>query len=246
MIGRGRFVGFAATAAVAVPLLAAAGSGLPGFGDYRGPYGDLADIAGVTLRHATNAVTALVFDLRAFDTLGEEFILFAAVSAVTLLLRDAETGPDVPDHPRRRGDAVRLFGRIFVPLLALFGITLALHGQVTPGGGFQGGATIGTALLLIWLTDGHAAFARIAREQPLEIMEVVGVGGYALVGLSSLAAGAPFLANLLPAGTPGDILSAGQVPVISVLVGLAVTGGFGVMFRKFLDALRRGIHGGEP
>ena len=36
------------------------------------------------LRPATDIVTALNFDIRAFDTLGEEFILFASVAGVAL------------------------------------------------------------------------------------------------------------------------------------------------------------------
>ena len=60
---------------------------LPHFGHAHELYGALANRTEPTLRHATDVVTALNFDLRAFDTLGEEFILFASVSGVALLLR---------------------------------------------------------------------------------------------------------------------------------------------------------------
>jgi multisubunit Na+/H+ antiporter MnhB subunit len=36
---------------------------------------------------ANNAVTAVVFDYRGFDTLGEATVLFAAVTGVALILR---------------------------------------------------------------------------------------------------------------------------------------------------------------
>lgn len=36
---------------------------------------------------ANNAVTAVVFDYRGYDTLGEATVLFAAVTAVALILR---------------------------------------------------------------------------------------------------------------------------------------------------------------
>jgi multisubunit Na+/H+ antiporter MnhB subunit len=36
---------------------------------------------------AINAVTAIVFDFRGYDTLGESFVLFTAVSGATVILR---------------------------------------------------------------------------------------------------------------------------------------------------------------
>src|SRR5207237_10448008 len=51
--------------------------GLPAFGHYRNVYGLLVDKVEPGLRHATDIVTALNFDIRPFDPLGEGFILFA-------------------------------------------------------------------------------------------------------------------------------------------------------------------------
>src|SRR5207248_2880849 len=62
-------------------------TGLPDFGHWHGVYGLVVNGTELTERHATDFVTALNFDLRAFDTLGEEFILFASVTGVVLLLR---------------------------------------------------------------------------------------------------------------------------------------------------------------
>ena len=66
---------------------------LPPWGDYRGPYGDVISRVGVYERHATDAVNAINYDYRGFDTLGEEFILFTAVIGVMMLLRREK---DVP------------------------------------------------------------------------------------------------------------------------------------------------------
>src|SRR5690242_21222265 len=80
---------------IAAPVLAALGgillwglSRAPAFGEFHGAYGDLLNRIAVPQRHATNVVTAIVFDYRGFDTMGEEFILFASVVGVVLLLRD--------------------------------------------------------------------------------------------------------------------------------------------------------------
>jgi multicomponent Na+:H+ antiporter subunit B len=66
-------------------------TGVQGFGHYDGVYGLLLNHTAVVERHATNVVMAVTFDYRGFDTLGEEFILFAAVMSVALLLREEHT-----------------------------------------------------------------------------------------------------------------------------------------------------------
>src|SRR3954454_7733582 len=71
---------------------------LPGFGHYPGPYGTVINGVAVTQRHATDLVAAVNFDYRAFDTLGEEFILFAAVLGIIVLLRAMRGEGESPPH----------------------------------------------------------------------------------------------------------------------------------------------------
>ncbi|MDP1222791.1 hypothetical protein Q6313_26710, partial [Klebsiella pneumoniae] len=61
----------------------------------RGPYADLAPKIMLDERHVSNAVTGVTFDLRGFDTLGEEFILFAAALGAAVLLRAQRTEKEV-------------------------------------------------------------------------------------------------------------------------------------------------------
>ena len=42
--------------------------------------------------HAVNAVTAVVFDFRGYDTMGEAFILVTAISGAMVILRRKEKG----------------------------------------------------------------------------------------------------------------------------------------------------------
>ena len=96
MRSRGRLVVFAIGALGVAALLVWGLGGVPDFGHYRGPYGDILNRNAVQERHATNVVNSVTFDYRGIDTAGEEFILFAAVMGVTLLLRrqrQEEEGP---------------------------------------------------------------------------------------------------------------------------------------------------------
>jgi multicomponent Na+:H+ antiporter subunit B len=47
--------------------------------------------------------------------------------------------------------------------------------------------------------------------------------------------GAAFFENFLGKGTPGELLSAGTIPLSNAAVGLAVTGGFVFMLSEFLQ-----------
>src|SRR5204862_8354520 len=103
---------------LALPAIGAFGAflawgftGLAPFGRFHGFYGQLLNAIALPQRHTTNTVTAVVFDYRGIDTMGEELILFASVVGVVLLLR--ETGrPTRADIARDqvRSDALHVFG----------------------------------------------------------------------------------------------------------------------------------------
>ena len=60
---------------------------LPGFGNYPGPYGDIINRVAVAQTNATGVVSAVNFEYRGFDTVGEEFILFVAATGMAVVLR---------------------------------------------------------------------------------------------------------------------------------------------------------------
>ncbi len=217
--------------------------GLPAFGDFHGVYGLLVDHVEPGQRHATDVVTALNFDLRAFDTLGEEFILFASVSGVALLLRhlrdedeDLESSRSVADH-RFAGasDALRVLSLVLIPLLVSLGVYLALHGALTPGGGFQAGVVLAAGPLVILLAGRYLALKRVAPRWMLEAADATGAAAYALIGVGGLIFASVYLKNFLPLGTSGQLLSAGMMPLNSIAVGLEVTGAFLLTWTEFLD-----------
>ena len=219
---------------------------LPGFGKYPGPYGDVINQVAPFERQITNVVTAINFDYRALDTLGEEFILFAAVSGIVLLLRgtrgeSVDSPPQPPVDGRRieaRSDAISLLSLILVAVTNLFGIYMILHGTLTPGGGFQGGAILGTASMLVYLAAGYQAYRKSTTKELTEVAEAIGAGSYALIGAGSMLAGQTFLANVLPLGARDSLISGGDIPLINFAVGLEVAAGFALLFVEFLEETR--------
>ena len=201
--------------------------GLPGFGNYPGPYGIIINKIAVSQTNATGVVSAVNFEYRGFDTVGEEFILFMAATGVSVVLRHLRGERERPgleagldgDRPAA-SDAVRQAALVFVGPVLLMGWYLASHAQTSPSGGFQGGVVLATAFFLIYLSGGILTFRRISPVDLTDAVEAAGAGGFAAVGIAAVLMSLPFLDNYLPLGIkPGAVSSSGTIALISFHVG---------------------------
>lgn len=217
-------------------LFAWAIAGMPAFGDYHGPYGFVLNRVVVPLRHTTNVVMGTNFDVRGIDTMGEEFILYAAIVGVTLLLRDDARSRRAERHTRRLpSDAVRLVGVVMIGGGLLVGLWLVAFGYVTPGGGFQGGVLVAGAILLLYLVGNHRDYRPFRNERVLDPLEALGAGGYVVIGLAALASGAAFLTNLFGFGITGTLASGGSIALLNWASAIAVTVAMVILFAEFLE-----------
>jgi multicomponent Na+:H+ antiporter subunit B len=271
---------FAVGAVVLAVVLVHGLAGLPAFGDYHGVYGTVLNRVTVPQRHATDVITAINFDFRGLDTMGEEFILFAASIGLVVLLReqrdehvdpgraaeagDPEQSGDADSHPDQSSDAgshaeppahdgghrphtspaLLATGRWLVGPLLVLGVYIVTHGQLTPGGGFQGGVVLAAAVILVFVAGGRVAMAPIRPTGAAEALEAVGAGGYVVIGIAGLIAGMRFLSNFLPLGTVGSLLSSGTITSLSTIVGLEVAGALTLIVSEFVD--QRLLVGGRP
>jgi multicomponent Na+:H+ antiporter subunit B len=170
---------------------------------------------GVAETGAVNIVTSVVVNYRALDTLGEVTVLFVASLGLGALLY---AGKDGSGNKQRASLIVRTGSRILFPLILLFGAYIFVHGHLTPGGGFQGGAVIASAFLLQYLA--YRSY-RIDR-QKFSVVESISGSVFVVVGLLGLAIGGYFLSNFLGKGVPYSLFSAGVIPVLYVAIGLKV------------------------
>lgn len=234
---RVRLAAFGASLLVLAGLLAWGVAGLPHFGEFGGAYGEILNRTAVGQRHATNVVATVVFDYRGLDTLGEEFILFAAVMGVAMLLREARDKASERPYDEERSEAVRAVGLTAVAATLLLGLSIAAHGYITPGGGFQGGATCASALALLYVAGRYRAYRRVSPVPLLELAEGVGAGGYAAMGIAGLLTGAAFLENVLPLGSAGQLPAAGTIAFLNAAAALAIAAALALLFHEFLEEL---------
>ncbi len=192
---------------------------------YWHPWAELMGVARYYVSHelselgATNLVTAIVVTYRGLDTLGEVTVLFLAATGVSILFKQSHHHP-VPLHPERpSSEILQTATQLLTPFIIMFGVYIFINGHLTPGGGFQGGAVIASAVLLLFLTFPQYRL----NHKILKIIESISGATYVFIGLLGLFLAGGFLDNhIIALGTPGRILSAGAIPFIYLCIGLKV------------------------
>jgi multicomponent Na+:H+ antiporter subunit B len=167
---------------------------------------------------AANIVTSVVVGYRAFDTLGEVTVLFvAAVGLGAVLAAGARSKEREEVEP---ASLVLTTGcRLLFPLVLLFGAYVFIHGHLTPGGGFQGGAVVASAFLLVYLGCRGRRVGRVSST----VAESLSGLAFVVIGLVGLTVGGGyFLENFMPHGVLNQVWSAGIIPVIYIAVGFKV------------------------
>ena len=171
---------------------------------------------------ASNAVTAMIISYRGFDTLGESCVLFLAVTSVLMLLLRDKKNTDERDLERlaredavleQHGDVIlRQAGLILTPFIFLFAIYVLLNGEVSPGGGFSGGAILGAGLILFSCAFGPRRVRIIMNRRIYSAARTFCLVLYALLYGAYIFIGANGLPNYLE----------GMILLIDMAVGLVV------------------------
>jgi multicomponent Na+:H+ antiporter subunit B len=171
---------------------------------------------GIEETGAVNIVTSVVVSYRGFDTLGEVTVLFIAAIGLGAVLT-ASTEREM--RKTQPASLVLYTGcRLLFPLILIFGTYIFIHGHLTPGGGFQGGAVIASGFLLIYLGCRERRISRTASN----LAESLGGLTFVVIGLLGLVFGSYFLLNFLPKGTANALFSAGIIPIIYIAIGFKV------------------------
>lgn len=190
---------------------------------------------GVQENQGANIVTSIVVNYRGFDTLGEVTVLFLSVAGAGFVLR--RTGGNRRAVGRPSSEILQTGARMLFAPIVVFGAYIFVHGHLSPGGGFQGGAVIASAVLLLLMADRDHHLPHGL----MHWMESLVGFGYVLTGLAGLIVAGSFLSNqgVLPLGTWNKLFSGGVIPIIYILVGLKV----GTELSSLLDTM---MESGRP
>jgi multisubunit Na+/H+ antiporter MnhB subunit len=130
---------------------------------------------------------------------------------------------------------VKTVTRLVASFIVLFGIYIVLHGHISPGGGFAGGAILAAAMILLLLAFGRERTQSILWHRGAVAWDCGGAIAFLAIAVLGFVAGS-FFVNFLVAGetytipgVPYTLASAGTIPLCNAAIGAKVGGGlFGV------------------
>lgn len=190
---------------------------------------------------SVNAVTGMILDYRAFDTLGESFVLFSGVTCVLILLRGLkdESIPMYHGFIVDKDPVVRYVAGFVIPIVFIFGVYVVLNGHLSPGGGFSGGAILGAGFILYSLAFGDEAASKFFNIKTFKTISAIALLGYASTKCYSfLMGGMHFndpIHHFFHSLPDGSILSGGYILILNICVGAVVAStmyGLYCLFKK--------------
>jgi len=189
-----------------------------------------------------NVVSAVLASFRGYDTLGELIVVFTACIGVLFILGVHPKGMPTlrdKDYTGLRHHLIpQVVGRLIIPFILLFGLYVQFHGDYGPGGGFQAGTLLATAVILYALLEGEAEALRAI---PAPFLMGLAIGGtllYGSVGIAGILLGGNFLDYSVLAHDPVDGQHLG-ILLIEAGVGMGVCGALLLIFHAFAG---RGSH----
>lgn len=187
---------------------------------------------GVDDTGSLNIVTAILYDYRAFDSLGESTVIFAAVSGIVLIL----SRKTLPVSSRGLSFIVKRNFGVLTPFIALFSLYIITHGHLTPGGGFQGGVILGVISIIFSIIYGSAFDYRRYSPKSKTILETGGALLFIIIGVLGIIFEGVFLDNLNFINTGlGSLISAGSIPIINIGIGFKVGAGLAIIFYSMIQ-----------
>ena len=174
--------------------------------------------------HVPNSVTSLLAAYRGYDTMFETTVIFTAgVSLIMLLRRPRREGQAQKSAPLLDQAILRVVGKMSIPFILLFGLYVITHGELGPGGGFQGGVVIACAFILYALIFGRPALYRVLPPPVIDLLTGLGVLMYSGTGAACLLLGGQFLDySILDTVSPGDGEALGMT-LVEYGVGITVS-----------------------
>ncbi len=131
---------------------------------------------------------------------------------------------------------LRVIGKLLIPFILLFAVYVQFHGDFGPGGGFQAGVILASAIVFYALIFGLDNARKVVPDWLVEAMLASGVLIYAGVGLAGIFLGGNYLDYFV---LDHDAIHGQHRGIFWVEVGVAVTVS-GVMLKIFYMFASRG------
>lgn len=151
----------------------------------------------------------------------------------------------------RMSKIVRFCADMLYPAVVIFGLYVIMHGHLTPGGGFQGGAVVATAAALVIVAYSYEEIQGMLSKVLFQVQESGGLLMFGGVALIALGLGTTYFFNFLansgllfgmsvPFGpNPGELNTGGLLPLMNIAVGVEVWGGLAIVILYMLSGITK-------
>lgn len=116
---------------------------------------------------------------------------------------------------------LRIITKIILPFMIVFGFYVITHGELGPGGGFQGGIMLASGFILYGMVYSSEEMRKVIPRRLTDALACIGVLLYAGVGVYSILTGYNFL-DYTPL-TPSDHAGAESWGMTLVEYGVGIT-----------------------
>ncbi|MCS7109031.1 MAG: Na(+)/H(+) antiporter subunit B [Sulfolobales archaeon] len=189
-------------------------------------------------------VTAIVWDYRGLDTLFETAVFYLAIIGAVAVYRDVSEKVVLKGGGVGLSKIVKLVTKLLIPMNIAIAISIALHGHLTPGGGFQAGAAMAVVPMILIVVFSRYFLLEVKISKGLALaLRSIGLIGIAftvfLPIIIALISGVNsyIMQNQVKFGAPfsfpaffGDSLISGSLILYNLFELLAVTFGFSILF----------------
>ena len=179
---------------------------------------------------ASNRVAGIYLNYRLLDTLLEVLVFSVAVLGVRHCLQKSKD-IDLPDLSE--SEVVQTAVSFLSPLALLLCMFFAIFGHISPGGGFAAGVIAASALLYVAIAYGMKATEAKWNPRRLAFVEKAILLSLLVFILAPAIVGRTPLTDLLPKGTPGQLLSGGSILIYNLLIAAKVLLGSWLVIAAF-------------
>jgi multicomponent Na+:H+ antiporter subunit B len=128
--------------------------------------------------------------------------------------------------------------RLILPFIQIYGIYIIVHGHLSPGGGFPGGAILGASMILFALAFNLKEGSSKISHDTSTLLESGGALSFATLGILGVLVGTNYLSNKAagyPLGTAGNLFSSGMIFLVTLAIGVKVASTFITLFFNLVE-----------
>jgi multicomponent Na+:H+ antiporter subunit B len=195
---------------------------------------------------AVNTVSSIYLGYRAMDTLGETLVLLVSITGTMGILMNLSRknegeeslslslAPEKRPTNAQRTHLLEVVASKLGPVVLLFGFYVMLYGHISPGGGFQGGVIVASAI--VFLALGTETQSKLTNTTVLGRIEALSFLVLIIVATSGVFFERGFFGNPIKSGSS---LSVNFIILLNIIIGLKVGTSIAVM----CIAMMGGRHG---